>query len=89
MRVISIFAVALSLISTNSLAADMADPSAPLKIAGEANGPLAPGKAAGVAKAQVEDNMWLWTGAGLATLGIIILATQSGSQSSIQTTTTQ
>jgi len=58
-----------SLLTTSALAADTA--------------PLAPGKAAGVQKAQDTDDTVLWVVVGAAALaGIIVLATQSSSATS-------
>jgi len=88
MRVLIVATVVASLFATNSLAADIAIP---------ANIPLAPGKAAGVAKAQGEDDnsLW-WILGGAAAIGIIVLAASGGSStpaaaaatSTVTTTTT-
>ncbi len=88
MRLLTVIAVTSCLISTDLLAAEADAPIPPGKAAGEANGPLSPGKPAGIAKAQQVDNTLLWTGLGLGAAGIIILATQGGSESTNQTTTT-
>jgi hypothetical protein len=72
MRVLIAAAVAATMFTTNLLAAES-----------ETLAPLAPGKAAGLQKAQSEDNdIWWWALGGAAVAGIVILATNSGGSSS-------
>jgi hypothetical protein len=88
MRLLSGIAIALSLIPTNLLAQEATVQPAPEKIAGER--PLAPGKPAGVEKAQRLDNKVLWVaGLGVVAAGVIMLATQRNSQTATSTTSTQ
>jgi hypothetical protein len=74
MRVLIAAATAASLIVSSAFAAETA------------SGPLAPGKPAGVQKAQMEDTTLLWVlGAGLAIGGIVLLATQNSDKTTTPT----
>lgn len=88
MRVLSGIAIALGLIPTNLLAQEVTVQPLPEKIVSE--WPLAPGKPAGVEKAQRLDNRVLWVaGVGVVATGVIMLATQRNSQTVTSTTSTK
>jgi hypothetical protein len=68
MRIIVPVVLAASLITTNLFAAEVTAPA-----------PLAPGKAAGVQKAQGEDISFWWFVAGAVALGVVIAAVDGSS----------
>jgi hypothetical protein len=78
MRVIVAAVLAVTLSATSLWAATDTAPLASSTVASSNTAPLAPGKPAGVQKAQGIDNLaWWLVGAG-AVVGIIVIATQSG-----------
>jgi hypothetical protein len=82
MRIIGSAFVAATLFVTSAFAAtdSMAPLAAPVAV--QSAGALAPGKPAGIQKAQGSDNtIWWILGAGLVVGGIVLIATNNGSSS--------